>query len=63
MNDVGLRDVSITAGGLLMFRNYLASALGNLLKNKLFSFVNIVGLAMGLAACLVIALYVHNETS
>ena len=46
-----------------MFRNYLATALGNLLKNKLFSFINIAGLAIGLAACLAIALYVHNETS
>ena len=36
-----------------MFRNYLASALGNLLKNRLFSFINIVGLAIGLAACLI----------
>src|SRR5688500_13903248 len=46
-----------------MFRNYFSTAIKNLLKNKLFSFINIGGLAIGLAACLTIALYVHNETS
>lgn len=46
-----------------MFRNYLSTAVKNLLKNKLFSAINILGLAIGLAACLTIALYVHNETS
>src|SRR6187551_3347430 len=46
-----------------MFRNYVATTINNLLKNKLFSAINIVGLAIGLAACLTIALYVHNETS
>src|SRR5687767_12507680 len=46
-----------------MFKNYLASALHNLLKNKLFSIINIGGLAIGLAACILIGLYVRDETS
>lgn len=46
-----------------MLKNYLATALNNLLKNKLFSFINIAGLSIGLAACLLIALYVQMESS
>jgi putative ABC transport system permease protein len=44
-----------------MFRNYLAAALRNLLRNKLVSFINIAGLAIGFAAALLIALYLHYE--
>jgi putative ABC transport system permease protein len=46
-----------------VFKNYIVTTMNNLLKNKLFSLVNIVGLAIGLASCLTIALYVNNETS
>jgi putative ABC transport system permease protein len=46
-----------------MFKNYIVTTINNLLKHKLFSLINIVGLAIGLASCLTIALYVHNETS
>ncbi len=46
-----------------MLRNYLTTAINNLLKNKLYSAINIIGLAIGLAACLVIALYVRDQTS
>ena len=46
-----------------MLKNYFATALNNLLKNKLFSLINIGGLAIGLAACILIGLYVRNETS
>jgi putative ABC transport system permease protein len=46
-----------------MIRNYFVSALNSLLKNKLFSLINISGLAVGLAASILIALYVRNETS
>jgi putative ABC transport system permease protein len=44
-----------------MFRNYLAAALRNLTRNKLVSFINIVGLAIGFAAALLIALYLRYE--
>jgi putative ABC transport system permease protein len=44
-----------------MFRNYLAAALRNLLRNKLVSFINITGLAIGFAAALLIALYLRYQ--
>ncbi|HYK47220.1 MAG TPA: ABC transporter permease [Parafilimonas sp.] len=44
-----------------MFKNYLKVALRNLWKNKAFSAINIIGLATGLAVCLLIVLYVINE--
>ncbi|MDT8398878.1 MAG: ABC transporter permease [Pseudomonadales bacterium] len=46
-----------------MFRNYLIAALNNLRQNKLISMINIVGLAVGLSACILIILYVQHETS
>jgi putative ABC transport system permease protein len=46
-----------------MFRNYLKLAVRSLWKNKSFSALNIAGLAMGLAACLLILLYVKDELS
>src|SRR6185312_16697196 len=46
-----------------MLKNYLKVALRNLWKNKAFSSINILGLATGLAVCLLIVLYVKNELS
>jgi len=46
-----------------MFKNYFKVALRNLWKNKAFSAINIVGLATGLAVCLLIVLYVVDELS
>lgn len=44
-----------------MFRNYLAAALRNLARNKLYAGVTILGLAVGFAAALLIGLYVRDE--
>jgi putative ABC transport system permease protein len=44
-----------------MFRNYLAAALRNLARNRLYAVINVVGLAIGFAAAILVALYVHNE--
>jgi len=44
-----------------MLRNYLKIAWRNLIKQKAFSFINVVGLAIGLATCLLISLYVFDE--
>lgn len=44
-----------------MFRNYFAAALRNLLRNKLVSAINILGLSLGLAAALLIALYLRYQ--
>jgi putative ABC transport system permease protein len=46
-----------------MLRNYLKIALRNLWKSKAFSAMNIIGLASGLAVCLLIVLYVTDEWS
>jgi putative ABC transport system permease protein len=46
-----------------MFKNYLKIALRNLWKAKSFSAINILGLAVGLATCLLIVLYVADELS
>ncbi len=44
-----------------MFSNYLKIAFRNLLKHKSYSAINIVGLAIGLACCIVILLHVQDE--
>ncbi|HUM46159.1 MAG TPA: ABC transporter permease, partial [Chitinophagales bacterium] len=44
-----------------MLKNYLKVALRNLWKNKSFSAINIFGLAVGLATCLLIVLFVQHE--
>lgn len=46
-----------------MLRNYLKTALRNLWKRKSFSFINIVGLAIGMAVSFLILLYVLNEVT
>ena len=44
-----------------MFKNYFKTALRNLSKNKFYTSINIIGLAVGLATCLLIFLYVVDE--
>ncbi|HEX8553625.1 MAG TPA: ABC transporter permease, partial [Sphingomonas sp.] len=46
-----------------MWRNYVTVGFRALTKNKAYAFINIAGLALGLAACLLILLYVRYETS
>jgi putative ABC transport system permease protein len=46
-----------------MLRNYLKIAWRNLLRHKLTSGINLFGLALGLTCCLLIGLYINNETS
>ena len=46
-----------------MFRNYLVTALRNLARHKLYSFINIAGLAVGLACAILIMLFVQDELS
>ena len=45
-----------------MFKNYLKSALRNLFKHKGYSLINIIGLAIGMASCLLILLYTTLST-
>jgi putative ABC transport system permease protein len=46
-----------------MFRNYLAAALRNLARNPLYAAINILGLAVGFSAAILIALFVRDEFS
>jgi len=46
-----------------MIRNFIKTAFRSLLKNKGFTFINILGLALGLATCLLIVFYVVDELS
>ncbi|HQV31662.1 MAG TPA: ABC transporter permease, partial [Calditrichia bacterium] len=46
-----------------MFGNYLKVALRNLIKNKAYSLINILGLALGIACVILILLYVRDELS
>lgn len=46
-----------------MFTNYVKTAFRNFRKNKFYTSLNIAGLAMGLATCLLILLYVQDELS
>jgi len=44
-----------------MFKNYFKIAFRNLIRNKIFSVINIAGLAIGLASAMLIILYVKDE--
>ena len=46
-----------------MLKNYFKISLRNLKKNKGYAFINIFGLAIGLACCLLIVLFVRDELS
>jgi putative ABC transport system permease protein len=46
-----------------MLRNYILIALRNMVRNRLYASLNITGLAVGIAACLLILLYVQDELS
>ena len=46
-----------------MFKNYFKTAFRNLERNKVYSFINIFGLSIGLACAMLIMLYVKDEIS
>jgi putative ABC transport system permease protein len=46
-----------------MFKTYLKVAWRTLVKNRVFSFINIFGLSVGLTCCLLISLYIYHEIS
>ncbi len=46
-----------------MFRNYFKVAMRNLLRNKTYSLINVLGLAIGIACCVLIMLFVTDELS
>ena len=44
-----------------MYKYYCITALRNLVKNKVFSFINILGLTIGITVCMMIFLFIRNE--
>lgn len=46
-----------------MLKNYFKIAFRNFWRNRAFSTINVSGLAIGMATCLIIMLFVHNELS
>jgi len=46
-----------------MLRNYFLIAFRNILRNKVYSSINIFGLALGVACCLLLSLYIQDELS
>ncbi len=46
-----------------MLKNYLKIAIRNILKNKIYAFINITGLSAGIAVSILILLFVQNELS
>jgi len=47
----------------LMLKNYVTISLRNLKKHRFYTFINVSGLSIGIASCLIIMLYVINELS
>src|SRR3954469_13782660 len=50
-------------GSRPMWRNYLTVGVRSLMKNRAYALINILGLAIGMAACLMILLFVRYELS
>ncbi|MCK4889951.1 MAG: ABC transporter permease, partial [Candidatus Aminicenantes bacterium] len=46
-----------------MFKNYIKSAFKNIRKQKGFSFINVMGLGVGIASCVLIFLWINNQLS
>src|SRR5580704_11208288 len=44
-----------------MLKNYFKVMIRNLLKRKAFTLINLLGLATGMAICLLLGLYIQNE--
>ena len=46
-----------------MIRNYLTVAIRSLIRERFYTAINVLGLAVGLAACLLLTVYIQHETS
>lgn len=54
---------SHTSINFAMIKNYLKIAFRNLIKQKVYTFINVLGLAIGMTSCILLALYVSSELS
>jgi putative ABC transport system permease protein len=57
-SDIGQKDL-----GQNMFNHYLKIALRNIRKHKSYAFINVFGLALGVACCVLVFLFVQHERS
>ena len=48
---------------MIMIKNYFKTAWRNVLKNKAFSIINLLGLSIGISVCFIIMLFVQDELS
>ena len=48
---------------IIMISNYLKIALRNIRRHKIYSFINIMGLAVGMACCILVFIHVRHEMS
>ncbi len=46
-----------------MFKNFFKIAFRNTLRNKVYSLINVLGLAIGICCCILLMLYINHETS
>ncbi|MBN1271827.1 MAG: ABC transporter permease [Candidatus Aminicenantes bacterium] len=53
----------IWVGRIIMLKNYFKIAFRNIKRHRLYSFINICGLALGLTVCIIIGLWVQRECS
>lgn len=58
-----LKKKTKTRNSPVMLRNYIKSAYRSLKKNRVYSLINVSGLTVGIACCLLISLYVQDEVS
>ena len=57
------KTTSQKSNNVIMYKNYLLVTTRNFKRNKLYSFLNLSGLIIGLTSCLLIFLYVKDELS
>lgn len=58
----GLEDIN-SLNNISMFKNYIKISFRSLVKQRFYSLINIGGLAIGLASCLLIVMYISHELS
>src|SRR5215216_979203 len=58
-----VRLVKASPSTAIMLKTYIKLAFRSLIKNKVFSFINVFGLAIGLTCCLLISMYIYTELS
>ena len=59
-----IKDIHLYIGKIkFMIHNYFKIAFRNLIKNKISSFINIGGLAIGMAVAILIGLWIYDELS